>query len=74
MGLVYYKKRRKPSKEMALLIKVDYWLSTKWAVPSGQKTFSPKETRVKRRLHSKRCLSHPSQSRDNICPPHVFYF
>lgn len=43
-----------------------YWLSTKWAVPSGQKTFSPMLTFAKRRLHSVNCLSHPSQSRDNI--------
>ena len=38
---------------MALLVDFNYLLSTRWAVPSGQKTFSPKQTWEKRRLHSK---------------------
>ena len=35
-------------------------------MPSGQKTFSPRITFAKRRWQSWSCLSHPSQSRDNI--------
>jgi len=54
----------------SLILLIDYLLSTRWAVPSGQKTFSPIQTLVKRRLHSKSCLSQPSQSRDNILTPH----
>ena len=50
---------------------IGYWLSTRWAVPSGQKTFSPRVTFAKRRLHSVSCLSHPSQSRDNILSFHL---
>jgi hypothetical protein len=51
------------------LVDFGYCLSTRWAVPSGQKTFSPTVTLAKRRLHSDSCLSHPSQSRDNILSP-----
>jgi hypothetical protein len=40
-------------------------------VPSGQKTFSNKVTFAKRRWHSWSCLSHPSQSRDNIFSFHL---
>jgi len=40
-------------------------------VPSGQKTFSPRVTFAKRRLHSLSCFSHPSQSRDNIFSFHL---
>ena len=55
-------------KKIAFLVDFNYLLSTRCAVPSGQKTLSPKETWAKRRLHSS-CISHPSQSRDNIITP-----
>ena len=58
----------KKLKKIVLLVDFNYLLSTRWAVPSGQKTLAPTETWVKRRLHSA-CISQPSQSRDNIITP-----